>query len=74
MTGMLPFVYDRNVTFRIGRCPARYYMERLIPLVQKKTYDITSIVSHRMPLSEGVHAYRIFDKKQDNASKILLKP
>ena len=66
--------YDRNVTFRIGRCPARHYMERLIPLVQKKTYDITSIVSHRMPLSEGVHAYRIFDKKQDYASKILLEP
>jgi threonine dehydrogenase-like Zn-dependent dehydrogenase len=66
--------YDRNVTFRIGRCPARHYMERLIPMVQKKTYDITSIVSHRMPLSEGVHAYRIFDKKQDNASKILLAP
>ena len=66
--------YDKNITFRIGRCPARHYMERLIPLVQEKTYDITSIVSHRMPLSEGIEAYRIFDKKLDNASKILLEP
>jgi threonine dehydrogenase-like Zn-dependent dehydrogenase len=66
--------YDRNVTFRIGRCPARHYMERLIPLVRERTFDITSIVSHRMPMSEGAHAYRIFDKKQDNASKILFDP
>jgi threonine dehydrogenase-like Zn-dependent dehydrogenase len=66
--------YDKNVTFRIGRCPARHYMERLIPLVQEKRYDIASIISHRMPLSEGAHAYKIFDNKQDRASKILLEP
>jgi threonine dehydrogenase-like Zn-dependent dehydrogenase len=66
--------YDKNVTLRIGRCPARHYMERLIPLVQSKTYDITSIISHRMPLSKGAHAYRIFDEKADRASKILLEP
>ncbi len=66
--------YGKNVTFRIGRCPARHYMERLIPLAKEKNYDLTSIISHRMPMSEGVDAYRIFDKKQDNASKILFDP
>ncbi len=66
--------YDKNLTFKAGRCPARYYMERLIPMVQQRKYDLTSIISHRMPLSEGVIAYDIFDKKLEACTKVVLQP
>ncbi len=65
--------YDKNITYKIGRCPARYYMEKLIPIVQKKKYDLASVFSHKMLLKDGAEAYRIFDKKQDGCMKVLLE-
>jgi 2-desacetyl-2-hydroxyethyl bacteriochlorophyllide A dehydrogenase len=64
--------YHKNLTYKIGRCPARHYMERLLPLVQKSKYDLTAIISHRLPLSHGVEAYKIFDQKHDGCIKVVL--
>lgn len=64
--------YDKNLTYKSGRCPARHYMEKLIPIVQKKKPDITTILSHRLPLSEGARGYELFDKKLDRCIKVIL--
>lgn len=66
--------YDKNLTFKIGRCPARAYMEKLSHLVIDGKYDLNAIVSHEMPLSAGPEGYRIFDQKLDDSLKILLQP
>ncbi len=65
--------YDKNLTYKSGRCPARYYMERLIRVAQEKKYDLTSIITHRLPLSQGVEAYRLFDEKRDGCVKVILE-
>jgi threonine dehydrogenase-like Zn-dependent dehydrogenase len=65
--------YDKNLTYKVGRCPARYYMERLIPLVQKKEYDLTAIFSHRMSLADGPRGYKIFAEKLEGCTKIVLR-
>ena len=65
--------YDKNITYKIGRCSARHYMENLLPVVEKGKYDLGAVISHRLPLNQGVEAYRIFDKKLDNCSKVILK-
>jgi threonine dehydrogenase-like Zn-dependent dehydrogenase len=66
--------YDKNLTYRAGRCPARHYMERLLPLVEQGRFPLRSLVSHRLPLADGPRAYRLFDAKQDGCTKVLLKP
>ncbi len=66
--------YDKNLTLRSGRCPARHYAERLLPRVRDGRYPIASVVSHRLPLSEGVRAYEIFDRKLDGCTKVVLQP
>lgn len=66
--------YDKNLTFRSGRCPARAYMERLAPLVRDEYIDPEFVFSHRLPLSEGVRGYEIFDNKLDGCTKVLLEP
>lgn len=66
--------YDKNITYRTGRCPARHYMERLIPVIEEIEHDITSIISHRLGLAEGPAAYRMFDEKRDDCIKVVLKP
>lgn len=65
--------YDKNLTYRIGRCPARHLMEELIPLVRQKKYDIASIFTHRMKLEEGRTGYEIFAGRKDNCLKVLLE-
>lgn len=64
--------YNKNLTYKTGRCPARFMMEQLIPIVQQKKYPITSIISHRMKLNEGVRGYNIFANKKDNCLKVVL--
>ncbi len=64
--------YNKNLTYKIGRCPARQYMERLMPLVQKNKYDLAAIISHRLPLSRGVEGYKIYDEKRGGCIKVVL--
>lgn len=64
--------YDKNLTFKIGRCPARHYMNRLLPLVQSGDWALQKVISHRMSLRDGVEAYRIFDQKRDGCTKVIL--
>lgn len=66
--------YDKNLTYRVGRCPARRYMEQLMPVLQEKKYDITAIISHRMRLEDGAEAYAKFDKRLEDCVKIVLEP
>jgi threonine dehydrogenase-like Zn-dependent dehydrogenase len=66
--------YDKNLTYRSGRCPARHYMERLLPLVREVRYPLGSVISHRMALEEGPEAYELFDAKRDGCTKVVLKP
>lgn len=49
-------------------------MDRLLPLVRSKKYDIAAIVSHRLPLSEGPAAYRLFDGKAAGCTKVVMRP
>jgi threonine dehydrogenase-like Zn-dependent dehydrogenase len=65
--------YDRNLTYRAGRCPARAYIERLLPLVRERKYDFASIVSHRLPLADAVRGYALFERKLEGCTKVLLR-
>jgi threonine dehydrogenase-like Zn-dependent dehydrogenase len=66
--------YDKNLTYRSGRCPARHYMERLLPLVRQGRYPLSSVISHRLALEDGPRGYALFDAKQDGCTKVVLKP
>jgi threonine dehydrogenase-like Zn-dependent dehydrogenase len=65
--------YDKNVTYKVGRCPARSMMDELVPFVQNKKHDVTSIITHRMKLEDGVSGYDIFANKKDNCLKVVLE-
>ncbi len=65
-------LYNKNLTYKTGRCPVQRYLPMLIPVVQQKKYDFTRIISHRLSLSEGVRGYRIFDEKLEKCTKVIL--
>jgi threonine dehydrogenase-like Zn-dependent dehydrogenase len=73
----LPFsptqAYDKNITYKVGRCPARHLMRPISKLVQEKKYDFTSIITHRMKLSQGIEGYNLFSEKRDGCLKVVMR-
>ena len=76
-------VYDKNMTYKSGRCPARSLMasvEKLLRISKEPCnglgchMNLTDIITHQLPLSEGAKGYEIFDKKQDGCIKAVLYP
>jgi threonine dehydrogenase-like Zn-dependent dehydrogenase len=65
--------YNKNITYKSGRCPAHYYAEKLLHEEVPQRYDIEHIITHQFPLHEGAKAYEVFDKKLDNCIKAVLR-
>jgi len=66
--------YDKNLTFRSGRCPARGLFDELLPLVLRGRHDLAAVVSHRLPLAEAARGYELFDGRRDGCTKVVLSP
>lgn len=66
--------FSKNITLKMGQCPAQAYMPKILEIIKKGEYDPTDIITHKLSLSEGKYAYDIFDSKLDNCIKVVLKP
>jgi threonine dehydrogenase-like Zn-dependent dehydrogenase len=64
--------YYKNLVYKSGRCPARFYAEKLLNEQVPQRYDIEDIITHQFSLNEGARAYEVFDKKMDNCIKAVL--
>jgi len=63
-------VYDKNLTYRSGRCPARSYMEPVFDHIDQ--YDLTWCISHSFPLDNAVAAYDLFSTRPEGVRKVTL--
>lgn len=66
--------FARNITLKMGQCPAHSYVEPILKLIREGKFDATDIITHVLPLDKGPYAYEIFDQKKDNCIKVILKP
>jgi len=66
--------YSKNITVKMGQCPVHAYVDPILQMIRDHRFDPTDIITHRLSLSQGEHAYEIFDKKEDNCIKVILKP
>lgn len=66
--------YDKNLVYKIGRCPAHYYAEKLLKEEVIQQYPVEKIITHHFGLEKGERAYEVFDKKLDNCIKVVLYP
>ena len=62
-----------GVTVRMGLAVAGS-LPRLLAMVENGELDLKFVFTHSLPLSEGARAYRLFDKREEEALKVLLKP
>ena len=66
--------YDKNLIYKIGRCPAHFYAEKLLREQVIQRYPVEKIITHHFNLDHGVRAYEVFDKKLDKCIKAVLHP
>ncbi len=68
-------LFDKQIQMRMGQANVKHWVDDIMPLLTDgDPLGVDSFDTHRLPLEEGPHGYEIFQKKQDGAVKILLKP
>jgi len=69
-------MFDKQITVRMGQANVKRWIDELMPLLtgDGDPLGVETFATHHLPLDQAPHAYEIFQKKQDNAFKILLKP
>lgn len=66
--------FGRNITMKMGQCPAQAYIPKILSLIESGKFTATDIITHSLSLSDAEHAYDIFEKKKDDCIKVVLKP
>ncbi|MGE8203311.1 zinc-dependent alcohol dehydrogenase [Heyndrickxia sp. NPDC080065] len=67
-----PF-FARNITLKMGQAPVIHYMPELFRKIEEREFDPTAIITHRLKITEASDGYRIFNDKEDNCIKVILK-
>jgi threonine dehydrogenase-like Zn-dependent dehydrogenase len=67
-------VMNRSLTIKSGQCHVHRYLEPLLAHIRNGDIDPTWLISHTMSLDEAPEGYELFKNKQDQCSKVVLKP
>ncbi|GAB3687433.1 zinc-dependent alcohol dehydrogenase [Spirosoma flavus] len=67
-------VFDKGITIRSGQSFVHKNIDHLLDLVVQGKVVLDDIISHILPLSEVSRAYDMFKNKQDDCTKVVLKP
>lgn len=69
-------LFDKQIQLRMGQANVRRWLDEVLPLVTADDDPLGTedLATHRLPLAEAPHGYEIFQRKQDGAVKVLLKP
>lgn len=64
--------YDKNITYRTGRCPARHYMDRLLGESVLFEDVAKQVITHEFPIEQSKNAYDIFSHQRNGCMKAAL--
>jgi threonine dehydrogenase-like Zn-dependent dehydrogenase len=67
-------VMNRALTIRSGQCHVHRYMKPLLERIKKGEIDPTFVISHRLSLEDAPKGYDMFLHKEDECTKVVLKP
>jgi threonine dehydrogenase-like Zn-dependent dehydrogenase len=68
-------LFDKQVQLRMGQANVKRWVPEILPLlIDGDALGVESFATHRLPLEEAPRGYEMFQKKQDGAVKVLLKP
>lgn len=67
-------IINRNINIRTGQAPVIPYMPTLYNLLKEGKVDPSDIITHKLPIDEAPHGYKVFDTKTEDCIKVILKP
>lgn len=68
-------LFDKQIQLRMGQANVKRWVDDIMPLLgDDDPLGVDDFATHILPIDEAPHAYEIFQKKQDGAVKIILKP
>jgi threonine dehydrogenase-like Zn-dependent dehydrogenase len=72
----VPFgaLMNKSLTIKTGQTHVQRYLRPLLERILKGEIDPTFVISHRLPLDRAPEAYAMFNDKEDDCIKVVLKP
>jgi threonine dehydrogenase-like Zn-dependent dehydrogenase len=65
---------EKGLQVRTGQTHVHKYTAKLLSMIEDGTLDTTFLISHRLPLEDAAKGYRNFHDKQNEWTKVVLKP
>jgi len=67
-------LFDKGITLKMGQAPVLNHIDKLIELVKEEKVVLDDIITHTLPLSQVARGYDIFNNKEEDCVKVVLKP
>ena len=68
-------IFDKQIQLRMGQANVKRWVDDIMPLLTDgDPLGVDSFHTHQVPLEQAPGAYEKFQKKEDGAVKVLLKP
>jgi threonine dehydrogenase-like Zn-dependent dehydrogenase len=69
-------MFDKQIGLRMGQANVRRWIDDIMPLLSGDgdPLGVEGFATHHLPLDDAPVAYETFQKKEDNAFKVLLMP
>jgi threonine dehydrogenase-like Zn-dependent dehydrogenase len=65
---------EKGLSVKSGQTHVQKYTEKLLKMIMDGKLDTTFLISHRLPLEQAPHGYKIFKEEQNTVTKVVLKP
>jgi threonine dehydrogenase-like Zn-dependent dehydrogenase len=65
---------EKGLTVRTGQTHVQKYTAQLLQMILDGRIDTTFLISHTLPLEQAAEGYRMFKEKQNEVTKVVLKP
>jgi hypothetical protein len=65
---------EKGLTIKGGQTHVHKFMPALLQLIMDGKLNTTFLISHRLSLEEAPQGYKMFKEKQNEVTKVVLKP
>jgi threonine dehydrogenase-like Zn-dependent dehydrogenase len=65
---------EKGLTVKTGQTHVQKYLRPLLEMIGEDRIDTTFLISHRLPLEKAPEGYKMFKEKQNETTKVVLKP
>lgn len=66
--------FDKGLTFKMGQTHVHPLLPHLLEQIIAGKLNPEIIISHRLPLKDAAEGYRIFNEKEQDCRKVILRP